>query len=54
MHDGAGAMLKRRIRKEQMQLEGEIFQCVANVMKLCNERQDWEHATYMIVKRQVK
>jgi hypothetical protein len=55
MHDGAKAMLKRRIRKKKIQIEGEITQCVANVtvVNFCNERQDREHATYMIV-RQVK
>ena len=51
-HDGAGAMLKCAIRKEEMNFESRTkLQTAADVVSFCNRKEQEEHRAYAKVRR---
>lgn len=53
VHDGAGAVLKQEIRKQQLNMDSPRMQNAADVVAFCKKKQTEEHAAYPNVRREV-
>lgn len=53
VHDGVRTILKQEIQKEQMNMNSEWLQCVADVVAFSQRKKVKQHATYTSVRRDV-
>jgi hypothetical protein len=52
-HDGVRAILKQEIKKEQLRMDGEKLQNVANVVTFCQRKHNQDHVAYLNARRTV-